>query len=361
MPRWLLAITLSLLLTPSAEAGRNKKRKTSSTPDLSTAMDWLSVNEGLNIRDGFDTDPSAYIGRFLKPPHTGTLRETDAMELSCSAYITHEVVGGGDVEYSEFFRADREAQARLAVPPAFRVDAEAERTAVMRVSYTLTNKMRYLIEDAAGFEACCRSAPDQCTDLFVGEFLEGTGEVSYAVGSTAEVDAQGLSPAVMGSLTAAGGRYWKASRTFSSPVYFAFLTTDNIHAPLVLPSGSCDEVTWDDEIPASSQGHYFIGISEQHSSEQAARSGARTDAKAQAVRWLSEAIETGSYQEADTTGSDGVQERTSEGYDHTRTAADAVTEHIKDEAWCTDITPTAAGDRYRVKVAMFFPLEDSAP
>lgn len=359
-----LALAASaLLLAPSALAKKDKSSTTGVPAANTAAADLLApqAKQGMYVRVGFDTDPSAYVGRFIKDGEAD-ISESSAMELTCSEYIGHKVVGGGGVTYNEYFHASSSASASLGIPPAFRASAGAGQTTVVWVSYTLTNKMQYVIDDAAGFEACCKKAPDQCTGLYVGEFLEGTGRISYSVGTDAELAAQGMSPAAIGGVEMRDGRYWKSSIEFPNPVYFAFKTTDNVHgggaAAVGLSSGACTETDWDDVPPQSSQGQYFIGVSQQYDSEQAARTDGLRDAKAQAVRWLAEAIDTGTLKTTSAAGTGAGLTSQIEEQAVLETAASGVAKFVKDHAWCTNHVSTIEGPQYMMKVAAFLPASE---
>jgi len=325
------------------------------------AAGWLApvAEENLYVRVGFDKDPTSLVGRFV--PAGAVPDDAAASELSCSDFITHETVEGGNVSYDKYFNASSGASANLSIPAALRGGGSASQTTVVRISYTLTRKVRYLIDDAAGFEACCVSAPGQCTDTFLGEFLEGTGQVFYSVGTEAELAAQGINPAAVGSLEAHDGRFWKSSITFSEPVFFAFKTAVNPHVggagEAGMASGPCNDpaVTWDDVPPESSQGQYFIGVSDAHDSEQAARDAALLHAKVQAVRFLAESIDTGSITTTSSTGAGGRVATALESEGVLENAATGVARYVKDKAWCK-VDPGVGnpyGPEFRIKVATF--------
>jgi len=218
--------------------------------------------------------------------------------------------------------------------------------------------MQHEVVDAAGFEACCKEAPDQCTGAFVGEFLEGTGKVSYAMGTDAELEAQGLTAASVGGLEVRDGRYWRASVEFANPVYFAFKLTDAGGQPVEMASGACQDVSWDEAPPRTSQGQYFIGTSQHYDDEQSARGDGLRDAKAQAVRWLAEAIETGSLKSTSFEGSGAGLSGRVEEEAILETAASGVARFVKDHAWCTDHVSTVEGPQFKLKVAAFLPASE---
>lgn len=316
------------------------------------ADQWISPRKDVFIRAGFDTDPSVYIGRFIDP--TQPDRDSAASELTCSSFVTPRVVGGGGVTTSEYFSVSSAVAGGLGVPPFFRSDGSAERDVLLRVEYTLTHKMQHEINDAAGFEACCLSAPDQCGAQFVGEFWEGTGQVYYSVGTRSELEARGISPEMTADLEMKGGRYWGAGVSFPNPVYFAFMPATNTHMVGTLPSGTCAEVQWDDVPPQSSQGQYFVGISREWESAQDARSDALRNAREQSVRWLAESIAYDDSSRRQYEGSALLRQRI-EGGGSLSTAAEGVARFVKDTAWCTDEVATPGGTITKVRTAAFLP------
>lgn len=328
------------------------------TANGTMADEFLTANRGLYIRASFDTDPSIYVGRFIKKGETDT-SEASAMELSCSQYVTSRVVSAGGVTRDEYFFAASSAAASLGIPPALQVGAGGERGAMVRVRYTENLKMQFDISDAAGFEACCRKAPDQCTDRFVGEFIGGTGKVYYAVGSTSEFKGGAAGSTGVAELEAKDGRMWRASLEFPNDVYFAFRVADNVHVGGTdFASGRCDDpgLTWDTKPPESSQGRYFVGTSQLLPNEQAARDDALRDARVQATRAVSEGLtyEGGSKTEWSGTGS-AMGSRSSGGSAVENSAGGTVSDS-KDVAWCTENVerPTGGSDT-RARVLLFVP------
>jgi len=366
MNRVITAVTLAaaVLLASPALAKKDKKNTDGGVPTAAgtSAMDFLApqAKPGMYVRVGFDTDPSSYLGRFITG--SGDISESSAMELTCSEYITHKIVGGGGVTYNEYFSSSSSASAGMGIPPVFRADASAGQDTVVWVSYTLTDKMQYEIADAAGFEACCKKAPDQCADTFVGEFLAGTGKIYYSMGTDAELAAAGISASSVGGLELKDGRHWKSSIEFSNPVYFAFKVTDNPHkggaSGVGLASGTCQETDWDDVPPQTSQGQYFVGISQMYDNEQSAREDGLRNAKTQAVKWLAESIETGSVKTTKFEGTGaGLSSKVEEGA-VLETAASGVASFIKDHAWCSEIVSTGEGPKHKYKVAAFLPASE---
>lgn len=343
-------------------------------PGRPTAVDTSAADftesiarKGVRVRASFDTDPSVYVGRFFKPGEQD-LVESSAMELTCSKYISPREVSAGGVERDEYLRASTSAAANLGIPPALSASLDASRDVLVRVHYTETMKIQYQIDDADEFEACCTAAPDQCTDRYIGEFIGGAGRVWYAIGSAAELSAEGLTTDAVGDVEVKDGRVWKAGVTFRSPVYFAFTVADNVHRDdagiASLTSGACDDpaLTWDNRPPRTSQGQYFIGLSQLLPDEQSARDDALRNARSQAVRWVEEFVQYsgGSANDWETDGRSPSGAIV--GGSATGTAATGIAERVKDVAWCREqvLRPTGGYDHLaRVLVFMPTPTETS--
>ncbi|TNE86464.1 MAG: hypothetical protein EP330_22260 [Deltaproteobacteria bacterium] len=313
--------------------------------------------QNLFLRSAFDTDPSAYLGRFV-PQGEENIDETSAMPLTCSKHLTMKKIDGGGVMYDELFNASSQASASVGVPMVASVEAGGGRSSIVRVKYTLTEKMVAAPEDPAAFESCCKQAPDQCTELYVGEFVAGTGEVYYEVSSGGGVDANGISPqGVTGDIEIKHGVTWKRGVQFPNPVYFAFKTTKNHWKADVAASGCGD---WTDGPPKSSQGHYFVGISRSHAAEADARTEALTSGREQVVRYLAESIQTGSVQIASTSGATDQLTTSLESEKLLHSASEGVASLVKDESWCVEEEATPGGTLRVAKVLMFLPKEDEA-
>jgi hypothetical protein len=318
----------------------------------------VSPPQNLFLRNAFDADPSVYIGRFV-PAGLQVVDESGAMQLGCSRYVTYRKISGGGVTYDEFFNASAEAAVRVGVPLVASVGADASRGNTVRVKYALTEKMVAEISDPVAFESCCKQAPDQCTDRYIGEFLAGTGSVYYAYGHDVGGKGDGVTPqgATIG-VEVKNGVEWTRSIEFPQPVYFAFKTTSNQWKPDGAVAG-CG--AWTDGPPKSSQGRYFVGISKPLPTEQEARGTALRDGREQVVRYVAEGIETGSVSHSVTTGSTRALTTQLEDEALLQSTASGVAKLVKDEAWCVQPTATPGGDVYVAKVLMFLPKEAEAP
>ncbi|MCO4748207.1 MAG: hypothetical protein KC912_25660 [Proteobacteria bacterium] len=342
---------LSLVTLATASCGpKNTKMPEAVGPSI-------VAPQNLFLRNAFDTDPSLYIGRFVADGET-SVDESSAMPLTCSSMITHKTIGGGGVMYDELFNASTEASASVGIPMVANVEAGAGRTSVVRVKYTLAEKMVAVPEDPAAFEACCKQAPDQCTDLYIGEFISGTGEVYYEVSAGGGVSGGGITPqGIAADLDVKHGTTWKRSVQFPNPVYFAFKTTKNQWNATVAEGGCGD---WTDSPPKSSQGEYFVGLSRSHAAEADARKEALTSGREQVVRYLAESIQTGSVEIATTTGATDGLITSIDSESLLQSAAEGVAKLVKDESWCVEEEATPGGTLRVAKVLMFLPKEDEA-
>lgn len=231
------------------------------------------------LRNSFDMDPSSYIGRFV-PRGEQDLDETAAMQLTCSQHISYKFVEAGGVEYSETMAVSSEVAAKIGVPLVASGKASASKSTTVEVKYKLTGKMIGNIEDPAAFAECCKSEPDQCTDRYVGEFLQGTGSVFQSSSTNLAAGGQGRSPqGVEGEGSASHDESVQRVVQFDEPVYFAFKLTET---PYTRATSACG--SWVDTPPTEAGQVFFVGSSRPVRSENMARTGAEQRAKASAMQ-----------------------------------------------------------------------------
>ena len=349
-----LLCVVSIPLMSDARRGRNKDVP----PELMAVVERVSTGRAnFFLRNAFDTDPSPYLGRFV-PAETSALNIDDAaaMQTACSEHISYRTVGGGGVQYDEYFNASTNVAASLGIPmlsaAGFNAGAEVGYSggAVVRVRYTLTNKMVATIDDPEAFAECCEEGPGRCTGLYLGEFLEGAGELFHYSGAGKAVRAGAGAHGVELGVEVKDGVAWSRAITFPNPVYFAFKTTTAHIEPLPEPCGP-----WIDQIPQHARGMYFVGLSEIVDSERVARDQALRDARTQVIRHVGESITTGAVETRSTIGA--VNDLTSrlDQEDFVLAAAEGVAEFVKDRAWCIEEHPTPGGVRYSAKVLAFLP------
>ena len=293
---------------------------------------------------GFDTDPSAYMGRFVAdgtPP--GEVDESGAMKLACSEFYSVRKVGsaGG---YDEVVQANTQAAASMSAPMGGAgIDGRASRFA--RVKFELTEKWIADVEDPSGLQACC-AAPDQCTEFVIGEFLAGTGSVFYADASV--VDLRGA--AGMADIEIKDGIAWRRSIHFERPVFFAFKLTRSVVDPKGAAAVAAD---WDVNVPRSSRGVYFVGVSDWIGSERVARDEAMLDARRQLIRYLGEQISQGSVRVEQLGGDVRALEAAMADETRLERASEGVARFLKDEKWKPEDTQGPDGMRYHAKVLAF--------
>jgi hypothetical protein len=238
------------------------------------------------LRNSFDTDPSIYLGRFV--PRTATdLDEGTAMPLTCSQHVKYRFIDGGGVKVTEHMNVSSEIAARIGIPVVASANASASKHHEVKVEYTLTGKMVAEITDPAAFEECCESKPDQCTDRFIGEFLQGTGAVYREDSTAAQVSGQGTNPTngVSGSGEASREKSYTQAIEFPNPVYFAFKVTQT---PNNRTTSSCGP--WVDAPPTEEGYVFFVGSSRAAKNERNARVYAQYRAMAEAYNSASKPV-----------------------------------------------------------------------
>jgi hypothetical protein len=237
----------------------------------------VSPGNAVWLRSSFDADASPYVGRFI-PQGTRALDDSAAMQLACSKFITTRFVDGGGVKMVETFQASTEVGARLGVPLVVDAKGSGSGSQQVRVEYTLTGKLIADITDPAAFAACCKATPDQCTDRYVGEFLQGTGAVLTASSRKVEagVEASHAPSGTGGDVSVKNSADWNKTVEFPNPVYFAFKVTKT---PFNLQTSACP--TWVTTPPPATDGLVLVGRSKEVKTDDAARKGALSDAEKQ--------------------------------------------------------------------------------
>jgi len=231
------------------------------------------------LRNSFDMDPSNYVGRFV-PRGRSDLDETAAMQLTCSQHIGYQFVEGGGVEYTETMAVSTDVAAKIGVPLVASGSASASSDTTVKVQYKLTGKMVGRIDDPEAFASCCKENPDQCTDRYIGEFLQGTGSVYQSSSMDLAAGGQGRSPqGVEGEASASHGESVDRVVTFEEPVYFAFKLTET---PYTRTTSACG--SWVDTPPTQEGFVYFVGSSRPVRTEGMARTAAEQKAKQKAVQ-----------------------------------------------------------------------------
>lgn len=341
---------LALLLAGCGGANQTVER--ADTPgDSPVRID--PPKKSVYIRASFDGDPSPFVGRFLPDGTAVTdIDENGAAQTRCSKFIGYEEVKAGG-SFDEVFNASTGVAASLGFVAVGQASLTAGQNAGVRVRYTLDKKMRSVVKDADGLDQCCKAAPDQCSDLMVGEFLSGTGEVFQFAGSESGLQASGLlQGGGQGDFDFKNGVAWKRASKFDG-LYFAFRTqAARLGGPSLAKADPAD-CSWADNVPSSLDGTYFVGMSPAVASEATARDKAQLNAQVQAVRYLGQFIQT------------SVKTKSSamagylEDEENIQAVAQGLTRRLKAEKFCkADAVETPDGLMYTTKVLVFFPKSE---
>jgi hypothetical protein len=326
-----------------AKRGRRGLMSPISASCTSMVSEGLAPNTGnVYLRSAFDTDPSSYLGRFV-PSGTASIDESMARQSRCSEFISWKHIDGGGVTYDHVYQASTEAAASVGVPLVGGGGASAGQNAMVRVQYTLTDKMVAEISDPAAFEDCCRENSASCTELFIGEFIGGTGAIHCGLGQSAAFDLDVLASGVVTDISIAHGAVWRSSTTFTNPVYFAFRTTDGGR----IKPGCGDWIT---AAPTSSAGEYFVGVSGSSQpiyDEQASRASAMDSARSQVYSWALQETAASSSRTTNTNGAATVEEMAA------NSSFSGVVGQLKDRNWCVQEEPSGNGTIYKSYVLMF--------
>lgn len=247
----------------------------------------LVSSSSLWLRNTYDTDPSIYVGRFV-PPGVTDLDESNTMVLACSKHITTRFIDGGGVDYSESMYVNTQLALRLGMPVVASGSAGYEASRMAQANYKLTGKLVAEIADPEAFAACCKAQPDQCTDRFIGEFIQGVGSLHHSAERNVDLEGQGTNPST--GLSGEGGisrsAEWQRAAEFPNPVYFAFKVN-----PTPYTQGAVDTCpSWVDNPPAGEGGVYVVGSVDNSRSESAARDAALRDAGGHAARTVGIAV-----------------------------------------------------------------------
>ena len=344
MKKLLLTAALLVLALP---AGAKKKPKI-------PPPEFVPPTTNFHLRAAFDTDPSVYLGRFVSDD-AGVPDESAARKTACSKYITARTVGGGGVEYDEVMESNSATAMGFGIPKTeLKLGGEGSSSASLRASYTLTQKMVADISDPVAFASCCRQNPGECTGRFIGEFAEGTGSIWAAQSSSAEASVIKALDGLGFDVEASKGVAWSRSRKFPNPVYFAFSVTE-------VPKVDCKALV--NNPPKSDSGIYFGSVSEPLPSEKFAREAAMNGAREQAVKYLGEAITTGSVASSSYGGDAGKASARFNDEQFVERAAAGLAKFVKDELSCVEESPSVDGPRYTVRTLAFMPktaFEDAA-
>lgn len=286
----------------------------------------MPVAQSVYLRASFDEDPSEYLGSYVR---RGTapadLDETASARTRCSRFIAHDVIKAGGT-YDETFQASRGVMGSLGIAQVADLSAGSEATAGLRVKYAVTAKMRASVTDEDELDRCCKAAPDQCSDLYIGEFIRGTGELFQFEGAETDVKAGGSYQLASAELEFKDGFAWRRVTRFDD-VYFAFRTrASNTGAASGESAEGCG---WAYDVPTSLDGKYFVGVSPPAASETQARDRALRDARLQAVRFA-----VGEELAAGGVALDSVVEGVIEDVAAVAVESQGTAKRVEDRKWC---------------------------
>jgi len=281
----------------------------------------LAPSTNVHLRNSFDTDPSLYLGRFVKDSAQGAFDESSTMSLACSEFVSFRRIDGGGVRYNELLEISSSASARLGLPLIANAAGTTSNDGIVRVSYELTGKMIGEIKDPAGFADCCKTSPDQCTSRYIGEFIEGRGAIYHQAEkkAAAQAGATDLSSGAGGDVAFSHGTAWERGVEFPNPVFFAFKISETPYSHRS-PS-ACNEFMTTLP-PSDDDGVYILGSTPKAAKDEAtARRRAMNDATISAYQAFGIAPDFDS----------------------------PVSAEIQAKEWCID----AQGDRYSAKVLAY--------
>lgn len=274
-------------------------------------------------------EPSPRAGSFVVPyvapdgqvPDPARAGTYELAPSSCSEALVFESVPAAEVR-EELWIVETGIGVRIGLP-AMNIGGSWGHRSVAGVSYALVDK---LVVDGglAALEECCVRRPDQCSDRYVSEVWRGTGAIHRltADAKTLKTTLQQLESA--GHVAFGTTKGWSMASTWDQPMYFAY-RVQAFQVP------SCE--AYMNDLPEVEGQLRFTGVSERMPSEQAAREGARADAKRQVVQYLGEEIRISG--------------------DRVESTAEAVISGVKDALTCLDpVTPTPEGPAYLARVRM---------
>lgn len=305
------------------------------------------------LRNSFDTDPSRYVGRFVADSEVA-IDESNSIPRACSRYVTSSVIEAGGTEREELFRSSSSAAASVGVPVVASGDASGAREAAILIKYTETKKVVSSIADPAGFATCCADSGNQCSGRYISEFIEGTGEIYYSLGTEAQLKASGGYQSLAASVEVKNGMVWQRATRFTNPVYFAFKVSPTGTAVPTGASTACPP-DWSASVPKSDKGTYFVGVSDPIKSEREARDIALLQARKQAVEYLGQQLKSGTnivtHVEGDVSALDALYASNGS----LEAAANGISQYVAAERWSVCKEPGEDASYYKAYTLAMLP------
>lgn len=351
-----LAITVSsmmLLVTSTACKG--------SKPDPPMPVDpgkqWSAVSaprKNVFLRASFDQDPRHLVGRFMRVgSDESDLDENRSVQSKCTKYVQSREVRANQ-RVVEMFNSSNDVKVGLGFNPAkfagleknpyvpeVGADVGNQKGSDLVVDYTVTRKLISEVTDPEAFEKCCDSDSRACSNLYIGEFLAGSGSVYVRSGRVTDVGVDAGMKGVSADVKVHDGWSWTKSTSFEDS-FFAFRVYDTYLIP----------ENWTHEIPERAGGQFFVGISPEVATEDIARDIAMRHARQQAIKYLGTTISTSSTSEANMFDGYTKDERV------VSESAQGIAKLIKGRRYKTERIETTKGWKWKVKVLAWFP--DSA-
>ncbi len=268
-------------------------------PPQNTSIQGVSPSRNIHLRAAFDDNPAIYVGRFVPADAKADLDENRAAQTVCSKHFKITEVGVNQAMDELVYASSQASAAVGVVTPGAIVSGKADRSTggLVRVHYTITKKIQ-VQSDPEALSACCTKEPGACTNLVIGEFLRGTGEIYTTTETTRSAGGDVTIPPVAASASYNDASKWKKVQSFND-TYFAFIpvATGPVNAGAQAAANAKTEqleksCAFCSDLPKSDTGLYFCGVSAPSPQENTGRSSAMDDARTQMVRYLGESIET---------------------------------------------------------------------
>jgi hypothetical protein len=304
----------------------------------SSAVQGVAPSRNIHLRAAFDDNPTIYVGRFVPGDVKGPeLDENRAAQTVCSKHFKVNEVGASQ-ELDELVYASSQASGAVGLAAAGAVGgARGDRQSggVLRVHYKITKKFQVQAEPE-GLAACCSKNPGACTNLVVGEFLRGSGEIYATANEERNASGELGVPPVAAKASYSDTSQWRKVQSFQD-TYFAFLpvATGDVNVDAKRQAAQAAEQSeksceFCNKLPQSDMGLYFCGVSSPSPEEAAGRDNAMQNARTQVVRWLGERLETSSKSLSTTAKGLVTDER------FTTAVAKGVASRVKDEKYCSE-------------------------
>ncbi|MBT3223121.1 MAG: hypothetical protein HN348_28950, partial [Proteobacteria bacterium] len=215
----------------------------------------LETSRFLNFHffGGTEANAEHLLGRFVAEG-VFPIDESNAIESGCSSHFLVERQQEATAHLGVFSTTSASAS-RAGANAAIVIDE----TQPIWVDHRPAGRAIAVIEDAHALATCCTEHPDACTTRYVSEIVEGEGEAYFRA-----TDVEGREA-------------WQRGSKLTGTLGFRLGVN-----PFV--GDGCG--SWQQQIPVTNRGIFFLGVSSTLSSEERAREDAMYQARSQARRWL---------------------------------------------------------------------------